>query len=216
MSMTHEYWGLTAHCTGLRTLVFNLAAAVSLLHFTSLQDKTQKRNGENSFGCHRQNPNTEMPCVCVPSEWIIINIMLLSGSKQFSTCRQEMGITWIPLASKYSSQMNAHLKSPSQDRVALSCHSTISITPSSYNCKFSSCKRRDFFSLLDSKPKKSIGKLWKLRACAIYQRELGVVDIHNSYKQLLPRWNALLQQFFLSMNLSQNLSILLFSKFTQE
>lgn len=122
-------------CTGLRTLFFNLAAAVSLLHFTSLQDKTQKGNGKNSFRCHMQKPNTEMPCVCAPSEWIIINTMLLSRSKQFSTCRPEMGITWILLASKYSSQTNAHLKRPSQDRLALSSQGTISITPSSCNHK---------------------------------------------------------------------------------
>lgn len=48
------------------------------------------------------------------------------------------------------------------------------------------------------------------------KQNLGLVHIHDSYKQLLPRQNALLQQFFLSMNLSQNLSVLLFSKFTQE
>lgn len=112
-----------------------------------------------------------MPCVCAPSEWIIINSKLLSRSKQFSTCRPE--IPWILLASKYSNQMNAHLKRPSQGRVALSCQGAISLTPSSYNCKFSSCKIQVFFSLLDSKPKKSIGNLWKLRAYAIYQTELG-------------------------------------------
>lgn len=162
-----------------------------------------------------------MPCVCAPSEWII-NTMLFSWSKQYSTCRPETGITWILLASKYSSQMNADLKIPSQGRVALSCHSTISITLRSCNRKFSSCKRQDFFSLLDSKPKKSIQKLWKLGACALYVHVLsikqnsGLVYTHNSYKQLLPRQNALLQQFFLSLNLSQNLSVLLFSQFTQK
>lgn len=106
-----------------------------------------------------KTPTLEMPGVRAPSEWIIINTMLLSQSKQFSICRPEMGITWILLAFKYSSQMNAHWMSPSWDRVALSYCRTISVTPSSYNCKVSSCKRQDFFSLLDSKPKKSIGKL---------------------------------------------------------
>lgn len=60
-----------------------------------------------------------MPCVCAPSEWIIINTMLPSRSKQFSNCRPEMGIIWILLASKYSSQMNAHLQRPSKGRAAL-------------------------------------------------------------------------------------------------
>lgn len=47
-------------------------------------------------------------------------------------------------------------------------------------------------------------------------QNLGVVHVHNSYKQLLPRQNALLQQLFLSRKWSQNLSVQLFSKFTQE
>lgn len=68
-----------------------------------------------------------MPCACAPSEWIIINVMLLSRSKQFSTCRPEMGIIWILLASKYSRQKNAHLKRPSQGRVAL-CY-ILSLSP---------------------------------------------------------------------------------------
>lgn len=41
-------------CIGLRTSFFNLASVVSLLHFTSLQDKTQMRNGKNSCRCYRQ------------------------------------------------------------------------------------------------------------------------------------------------------------------
>lgn len=110
-------------CISLRIQFFNLASAVSLLHFTSLWDKTQKRNGKNSCRCHRQNNNlkknnTEVPCMFAPSEWII-NTILLSRSEQFSTCRPEMEIIWILLSPKYSSQMNAHLKRPSQGRVAL-------------------------------------------------------------------------------------------------
>lgn len=110
--------------------------------------------------------NTETPCVCAPSEQVIINTILLARSKQFSTCRTEMGIH----LDSAGIQIQQPDECPPEEALPgqggtllynepLSCQSSITLTPSSYNSKFLCCKIEEFLSLLDSNSKKSIGKL---------------------------------------------------------